>query len=505
MERTHVRCYGLIHMQAERTFTLADLAAFAELSGDYNPLHTDPVVARRTQLGECVAHGIFVLMWALDCAQRELGAGRQWAKVSAKFLRPIRAGAVVRLALGVPALAGSPGGAQRSSDRLKPELQAECFLTVTESGRVLCQIEVGWSETGNATVGTQATNGIPPREKPAQLQLENAMKTSGALDLFWSSKRGAVLFPALAATQKPDSLAALLATTRVIGMKVPGEQSVFIQLAFAFAPYAEVKELFTYRVAEYRKSSQRLGIAIAGAAGHGLLWALVRPAPVVQPGMAAIKQRVAPDRFAGRKVIVIGGSRGLGEIAAKALAAGGAEVVLTYRLGSDDANRVVADITANGGKASALQLDTAVAGWEASLSSSCTGFDHLCYFATPPIVEGDGSSLNVPMFEKFSAVYVAGLVSVAQWLVKNTAGKFAFFNASTVAVDAPPLRNLEYAAAKAAGEACCRWLAAANPKARVYAARFPRLNTDQTASFLSAGDHDSLETVLRELSVWLPE
>ena len=486
MERTHVRCYGLIHMQAERIFTLADLTAFAELSGDYNPLHTDPVVARRTQLGECVAHGIYVLLWALDSLQAQGGANRKWAKISAKFLRPIRAGVKVAVAE-------------------KEKSSREVSLTVSEAGRVLCQVEVAWAEAGAITEASNSRDEIPPREEPAQLQLEDAMKTSGALDLFWSSKRGAVLFPALAATQRPDALAALLATTRVIGMKVPGEQSVFIQLAFTFSPHAEVKEPFTYRVAEYRKSSQRLGIAIAGAAGHGLLWALVRPAPVVQPGMAAIKQRVAPDRFAGRKVIVIGGSRGLGEIAAKALAAGGAEVVLTYRLGSDDANRVVADIAANGGKAVALQLDTAVAGWEASLSSSCTGFDHLCYFATPPIVEGDGSSLNVPMFEKFSAVYVAGLVSVAQWLVKNTAGKFAFFNASTVAVDAPPLRNLEYAAAKAAGEACCRWLAAANPKARVYAARFPRLNTDQTASFLSAGDHDSLETVLRELSVWLPE
>jgi NAD(P)-dependent dehydrogenase (short-subunit alcohol dehydrogenase family) len=203
-------------------------------------------------------------------------------------------------------------------------------------------------------------------------------------------------------------------------------------------------------------------------------------------------------------VIVVGGSRGLGEIAAKSLAAGGAEVALTFRLGSADADRVVADIIAHGGRAVAFQLDTAVAGWEDELSSRCAGFDHLCYFATPPIVEGDGSTLNLPLFEKFSAVYVAGFVGLAQWLAKRTGGKFALFNASTVAVEAPPLRNLEYAAAKAAGETCCRWLAAANPKARIHVARFPRLNTDQTASFLSAGEHDSLETVLGELVMWLP-
>jgi hypothetical protein len=78
------------------------------------------------------------------------------------------------------------------------------------------------------------------------------------------------------------------------------------------------------------------------------------------------------------------------------------------------------------------------------------------------------------------------------------------FNASTVYVENPPLRNLEYAAAKAASEACCRWLATAYPKSHVYAARFPRLNTDQTVSFLSASEHDNLDTVLEELSAWLP-
>lgn len=473
-------------MQAERIFSLADLAAFAELSGDYNPLHTDPVVARRTQLGECVAHGIFVLMWALDCAQRELGAGRQWVKVAAKFLRPIRAGAVVALAC-------------------KEKDTGEISLVVSEAGRVLCQMELVWSGAGNRADATGVAGGIPVREKPAQLNLDDAMKAGGTLELFWDVKRGAALFPALAASQKASMLAALLATTRVVGMKVPGEHSVFIQLDFNFTPHAEAKEMFTYRVAEYRKSSQRLGITVAGTAGHGTLWALVRPPPVVQPGMAAIKQSVSPNRFAGRKVIVIGGSRGLGEIAAKALAAGGAEVVLTYRLGSEDANRVVADIVANGGKAGALQLDTAASGWESSLSAHCADFDHLCYFATPPIVEGDGGTLNEPLFDKFNSVYVAGLVSVAQWLTKNTGGKFALFNASTVAVENPPLRNLEYAAAKAAGEACCRWLAAANPRARIHVARFPRLNTDQTASFLSAGEHDSLGTVLCELCAWLAD
>ncbi|MEI6337778.1 MAG: MaoC family dehydratase, partial [Verrucomicrobiota bacterium] len=49
-----------------RIFTLKDQIAFAELSGDNNPLHIDPVLARRSLFGQSVVHGVHTLMWALD-------------------------------------------------------------------------------------------------------------------------------------------------------------------------------------------------------------------------------------------------------------------------------------------------------------------------------------------------------------------------------------------------------------------------------------------------------
>ena len=464
---------------------LADLTAFAELSGDFNPLHTDPMAARRTQFGECVTHGIFVLMWALDCWQAHSGSTRRWTKISAKFLRPVLTGIKV-----------TASAKQKNAD--------EVSIAVSEAGRLLLQCDLSCAEAGSGAKTCSARDEIPPREIPARAQLNVSAATCETLDLFWPEKFGEKMFPALAETQLPDSISALLASTRVIGMKVPGEHSVFLQLDVVFVAQSEISQPFTYRVAEYRKSSQRLGVAISGSVGHGILWALVRPPPVTQPDMAVVCQRIPPDRFRGRRVIVIGGSRGLGEIAAKVLAAGGAEVALSYRLGGDDANSVVVDIVARGGKAFTFQLDTASADWEKILTVNCPHFNHLCYFPTPPIVGGDGSTFNAELFVKFCDVYVEAFVGVAQWLAKQNAGQFHLLNASTVYVENPPLRNLEYATAKAASEACCRWLAVAYPKSCIYAARFPRLNTDQTVSFLSASEHDNLDTMLAELSTWLP-
>ncbi|WP_313341152.1 SDR family oxidoreductase [Stenotrophomonas sp.] len=60
-----------------------------------------------------------------------------------------------------------------------------------------------------------------------------------------------------------------------------------------------------------------------------------------------------------RTVLITGGSRGLGRNAALALAADGADIILTYRNQADAANEVVAAIEALGRRAAALPLDMA--------------------------------------------------------------------------------------------------------------------------------------------------
>lgn len=67
-------------------------------------------------------------------------------------------------------------------------------------------------------------------------------------------------------------------------------------------------------------------------------------------------------RFAGRRVIVTGASRGLGRVIASAFAAEGALVGVGYRAQEADAREAVAAIAAAGGQAVALQLDVRDAG-----------------------------------------------------------------------------------------------------------------------------------------------
>ncbi len=51
-----------------RTVTESDVVAFAGLSGDFNPLHTDAEFGKKTPFGERIAHGMLVAAMATGMA-----------------------------------------------------------------------------------------------------------------------------------------------------------------------------------------------------------------------------------------------------------------------------------------------------------------------------------------------------------------------------------------------------------------------------------------------------
>src|SRR5208283_179858 len=51
---------------ARHRFDDAEQERFASATGDFNPMHMDPIAARRTQAGAPVVHGIHYALWAID-------------------------------------------------------------------------------------------------------------------------------------------------------------------------------------------------------------------------------------------------------------------------------------------------------------------------------------------------------------------------------------------------------------------------------------------------------
>ena len=87
-----------------RTITEADVMAFAGLSGDYNPAHTDFEFARKGAFGRPIAHGLLALIVSAGLAERDGGLdGTAVAMlgVNWRFLKPVFFGDTIRLKLTV--------------------------------------------------------------------------------------------------------------------------------------------------------------------------------------------------------------------------------------------------------------------------------------------------------------------------------------------------------------------------------------------------------------------
>src|SRR3984957_9715308 len=72
-----------------------------------------------------------------------------------------------------------------------------------------------------------------------------------------------------------------------------------------------------------------------------------------------MKTSTDTQKLSGKVAIVTGASKGIGASIAKHLAAAGAAVVVNYSSSKEDADKVVADIAAAGGKAIAVQANVA--------------------------------------------------------------------------------------------------------------------------------------------------
>lgn len=99
-------CEGDVCLSPEYRMTAERINAYAELTGDFTPVHVDEDYARTTPFGTRVAHGLFGLSLADGLKTQSeyrfvpgMSLGWTW-----DFVRPIRIGDVLRVRFSVTGL-----------------------------------------------------------------------------------------------------------------------------------------------------------------------------------------------------------------------------------------------------------------------------------------------------------------------------------------------------------------------------------------------------------------
>lgn len=468
-------------MLASKKFVVADQVRFAALTGDRNPMHMDPVAARRTQSGAPVVHGIHTLLWLLD------NIGSQHAEIHNIATLRVRFSKMVYLQEQVEA---------EIMQLSATTLRARASVNGVEVINVVA--DLGPLSPASQLPIDPSTALTAQHESPADLTLQDMEARSGRILIATEPAEMATAFPSAARMLGAHRVAALGCSTYLVGMVVPGLHSIFSGLELTHTEDAALARELQFAVTAIDPRFRRVKIAIRGPGLSGLLDTFSRVPPVAQLPIAEVAAHVARDEFDASTALVVGGSRGLGELTAKLVAAGGGRVIVTYASGRADADRVAAEIRDWGGNCDVIPYDVRQAA-DRQLGALKHTPTHLYYFATPPIAKRKPVLYAREQFEAFNEFYVDGFLRLVEATLRRAPDGIAVFYPSSVYVQDRPRNMTEYAMSKAAGEILCAEMARSLSKVRVLVERLPRLPTDQTASLIQVEDAGA-----SPLSVLLP-
>lgn len=284
----------------------ADLFDFAAATGDHNPLHLDPEFARRSTFGQPVAHGVLAAAATLALTRADLTSV---AELAIDFDLPVLPGLCYRSH-------GDPGGA------------------VLRLGDIRV-LAIRWVAGGRWPKEKPAgPPGPPPAGRARVLDGGQVVRMPAETGTYQPDLGGLFrLLRRVAGAAIPARLAGPLAWASFFaGMHTPGRDALLAGVRLSIVDdQGDPTAPWTYRVARPRFDA-RTGLVTLDArlAGPGTVAVTVSAFlrhPVELPRFADTTTTLPrSDRLAGRRVVVIGGSRGLGAALACCLAGQGAQV-----------------------------------------------------------------------------------------------------------------------------------------------------------------------------------
>jgi len=465
---------------ASRAFNQDDQIFFARLSGDFNPIHMDPLAARRTQAGAPVVHGIHAVLWALDKLAENGVVTGEVRGVKVQFIKFIYVASTVMLNLR-----------HRDEKSIKVELVVGGLTTT------ILTLSFGTSKQTCEIAFPGVLERVVEREPAILIDLKEAAAQSGWMDVNRALTRIEGQFPHADSAIGARRVAAIAILSTLTGMVCPGMYSLFAAFAIDLVEDSNHKDAVGFSVSETDERFRMIRMNVSGAGMRGSVQAFLRWPPIGQASFDEVSKVVAPAEFAGSTVLIVGGSRGLGALTAKVVAAGGGKVIVTYATGRKDAEKLAEEICGHTAHDACrvIQYDVRQDA-DSQLKVLETEVSHLYYFATTSIFRQKDGFFVSSLLDEFIEIYVKGFYDCCRVLSKNGSQALIAYYPSTVAIDNNPLSIIEYTMAKMAGEILCANMNRANTRTRVVVSRLPRLMTDQTATVAPATTAEPLDVLL---------
>jgi len=462
-----------------KKFTIDDQKQFSELSGDMNPVHLDEIYARRTIWGKVIVHGINQVIWGLNewlLSAEPKNVFFDFADIKVDFIKALGINEYVKIII--------------TDNGENANIQIKNIDDIIITTIIFSYIK---KNTREDFCFEESLENIDQNVIKNDIESLQTFFEYYSQNIYLNKKLLQKLYPHVYTYSNLKQISLLLNTTSFVGNKCPGLYSIFTGLELKFIADKSEDSNVKYLLNKIHKILNIVIIRCESIIGTGLIKTIIRPSYYQQGSLEMLYGLVSNSEFKAQKALIIGGSRGIGEVVLKILLLGGANVLFTYFKGKEDAKNIVNECNQFSDRLDFANFDVLnpskkileyFAKWKPT---------HVYYFATPPIFEGDKKYFSFQLYTRFSEFYLNSFIRLVNVFLKSNVN---FFYPSTSAINEFVDGMKEYSMTKYSGELLCEYMNRINKNIYIFAPRLPRLLTDQTMTILPVKAQKTEEYIL---------
>ena len=457
---------------SRRSFNLEDQKKFADFSGDINPVHLSEKYARKTPPGKPIVHGINTFLWALDglCESEN----NLYEKINIKFLQPIYLNEEI-FCYFYP-----------NEKKIEVSNNNIVFLTATLDGSEYANKRIDYNKTPERLEINEYNNN----------DIDTMLHSNQLLDFSYTanSELTKSLYPNLYKKIAHSIVCEMGCLSALVGMQLPGLHSIFVSLKVDLSNLDQK----AINAVEIIKADNRFNIVDIKASSENItsiIRAIVRPKPIEVLSSNELKGLLEFEKCFNKKILVIGGSRGIGSVVVKILSLLGCSVTFTYSKGKEEALNLKEELSKSGKDVEFIKFDINEPNMGDLFLSNP---EYIFYFPTPKIFVKRSKIFEEPLYKNFYFYYVDSFTKIFNKSLEHSVK--SIFYPSSIAIEEDSNDMPEYVKAKSEGEVLCDKLKR-NNKVNILIKRLPRTLTDQTSTNLdirSESPFDVMMPIIKE-------
>ena len=367
---------------------------FIKISADKNPIHLIEKNLSKLNLEGTVVHGMNVVLKSLDILTKEkIINPSQICQIKCKFAKMIFLDNIIKI-------------------NFKFENKKKISISIFSKSVICINLELflnykSFTEE-NIELRNQKINSFPKKNTTKSKKKEIKINH---VPLIKQIKKN---YPYLSKDLNNKIISSLIMMSTSVGMYWPGKNSLFV--GFDIFLKKIKKKNINLKIS---KTDKRTGYSIINYKSYnciGKIFTFFTEERAQQPSLTYLSKKIPKKALIKHKALIIGGSRGLGELTAKIIATSGGSVTITY-----NNNQALAKNLLNIFKKKRLKLNL-----KNFKINNNGNFDHksiknnnyncLYYFATPIIYRQKNSKFDNKIFNDFNNIYCKALVKIIKVL-----------------------------------------------------------------------------------------